>query len=114
MKEQWIDYVVPQNYFSFDRKDVEYHEIAWWWSNICKETGTILYMGQGIYHMGEPQGWGSEYWQNPEEIANQLKFNQNFDNITGTIFFTYHDFVPGKNPIKDYGLETVKKLWNNK
>ena len=88
MKEGWIDYVVPQNYFSFERRDVTYHDVAWWWSNICKETNTILYMGQGIYHLGASEGWGFETWQNPEEINNQLKFNWNFENIKGTIFFT--------------------------
>ncbi len=114
MKEGWIDYVVPQNYFSFERRDVTYHDVAWWWSNICKETGTTLYMGQGIYHMGSSEGWGFETWQNPEEINNQLKFNCNFDNIEGTIFFTYKDLVPGKNPIKDECLAKLKALWNNK
>ncbi len=114
MVEGWIDYVVPQNYFSFERRDVAYHDVAWWWSNICNETGTKLYMGQGIYHMGATEGWGHETWQNPEEINNQLKFNCNFDNIKGTIFFTYKDLVPGKNTIKDEGLAKLKKLWNNK
>ena len=114
MKEGWIDYVVPQNYFSFERRDVAYHDVAWWWSNICKETGTILYMGQGIYHLGATEGWGFDTWQNPEEINNQLKFNCNFDNIKGTIFFTYKDLVPGKNEIKNQGLQKLKEIWNNK
>jgi uncharacterized lipoprotein YddW (UPF0748 family) len=114
MKEGWIDYVVPQNYFSFERRDVSYHDIAWWWAKTAKETNTKLYMGQGLYHMGETEGWGHETWQNKKEIANQLKFNCNFDNIKGTIFFTYHDLVPGKNKIKDEALKDIKKLWNNK
>ena len=114
MVEGWIDYVAPQNYFSFERRDVAYHDVAWWWSNICNETGTKLYMGQGIYHMGATEGWGHETWQNPEEINNQLKFNCNFENIRGTIFFTYKDLVPGKNAIKDEGLVKLKELWNNK
>ena len=114
MKEGWIDYVVPQNYFSFERRDVAYHDVAWWWSNICKETNTILYMGQGIYHLGASEGWGFETWQNPDEINNQLKFNCNFDNIKGTIFFTYKDLVPGKNEIKNAGLQKLKEIWVKK
>jgi uncharacterized lipoprotein YddW (UPF0748 family) len=114
MVEGWIDYVVPQNYFSFERRDVAYHDVAWWWSNICKETKTTLYMGQGIYHMGAKEGWGAETWQNPDEIHNQICFNCNFENIEGTIFFTYKDLVPGQNPIKDACLEKLKKTWNNK
>lgn len=112
MKEGWIDYVVPQDYFSFDRKDVSYHDVVWWWSNICNETKTKLYIGQGLYQMGSKEGWACETWQNKEEIANQLKFNCNFPNVLGTIFFTYRDLVPGQNDIKDAALKDIKKMWN--
>ena len=112
MKEGWIDYVVPQDYFSFDRKDVSYHDVVWWWSNICNETKTNLYIGQGLYQMGSKEGWACETWQNKEEIANQLKFNCNFPNVLGTIFFTYRDLVPGQNEIKDAALKDIKKMWN--
>lgn len=106
MKEKWIDYVVPQVYFSFERTDVNYHDLTKWWNNIAKETGTILYIGQGLYQMGS-----NEVWQNKEEMANQLKFNCQFDHIDGTIFFTYKDLVKGQNEIKDAGLDSIKKLW---
>ena len=54
----------------------------------------------------------SEYWQNPDEIANQLRFNQLFSSIKGTILFTYHDLVPGDNPVKDEALKQLKNIWN--
>ena len=108
MKEGWIDYVVPQMYFPFERKDVNYHDLTAWWANISKKTGTTLYIGQGLYQMGS-----NEVWANPLEIDNQLRFNCQFDNIDGTIFFTYKDLIPGKNEVKDAGLETIKKrFWN--
>ncbi len=106
MKEGWIDYVVPQVYFPFERKDVTYHDLTKWWSNIAKETNTKLYIGMGLYQMGS-----NEYWQNPKEIVNQLSFNQNFDNVLGSIFFTYHDLVKGQNEIKDSSLDELKKIW---
>lgn len=108
MKEGWIDYVVPQMYFPFERKDVNYHDLTAWWANISKKTGTTLYIGQGLYQMGS-----NEVWANPLEMDNQLRFNCQFDNIAGTIFFTYKDLIPGQNEVKDAGLETVKKrFWN--
>lgn len=109
MKEGWIDYVVPQVYFSFERADVTYHDLTRWWNNIAKETKTTLYIGQGLYQMGS-----NEVWQNPEEIANQLKFNCQFDHISGTIFFTYRDLVKGQNEVKDAALDSIKKLWQAK
>ena len=106
MKENWIDYVVPQVYFPFERKDVTYHDLTKWWSNLAKETGTTLYIGMGLYQMGS-----NEVWQNPKEIVNELMFNRNFDNIEGTIFFTYRDIVKGQNEVKDQALDEIKKLW---
>lgn len=106
MEEKWIDYVVPQVYFSFERKDVTYHDLTKWWSTRCEETGTTLYIGMGLYQMGS-----NEVWQNPKEIVNQLAFNQNFVNVKGTIFFTYRDLVKGQNDIKDQALDEIKKIW---
>ena len=107
MKEKWIDYVVPQVYFPFERTDVTYHDLVKWWDNIAKETDTTLYIGQGLYQMGS-----NENWQNPEEIANQLKFNQQYKQVTGSIFFTYKDLIKGQNEVKDQALDTIKALWN--
>ena len=106
MKEGWIDYVVPQVYFPFERKDVTYHDLTKWWSERSKETNTTLYIGMGLYQMGS-----NEVWQNPKEITNQLMFNQNFDNVDGSIFFTYRDLVKGQNEIKDQALDEIKRLW---
>ncbi len=114
MKKGWIDYVVPQDYFSFDRPDVSYHDIAWWWANICKETNTILYIGHGLYQCGSTGTFSSSAWQNPHEMKNQLCFNCNFDNIKGSIFFTYKDLLPSDNEIKNENLADIKKLWNQK
>ena len=114
MKKGWIDYVVPQDYFSFDRPDVSYHDIAWWWANICKETNTILYIGHGLYQCGSTGTFASSSWQNPHEMKNQLCFNCNFDNIKGSIFFTYKDLLPSDNEIKNENLADIKKLWNQK
>lgn len=109
MKEGWIDYVVPQVYFPFERKDVTYHDLTKWWSDICRETKTALYIGQAMYQMGS-----NEVWQNPHEISNQLKFNTQFDNIDGSIFFTYKDFIGGDNAVKDEALKELKQLWSKK
>lgn len=106
MEEGWIDYVVPQVYFPFERKDVTYHDLTKWWSERTKETNTVLYIGMGLYQMGS-----NEVWQNPLEITNQLTFNQNFENVDGAIFFTYKDLVKGQNQIKDEALDELKKLW---
>jgi uncharacterized lipoprotein YddW (UPF0748 family) len=108
MKEGWIDYVVPQLYFPFERPDVTYHDLTMWWSNIAKETNTKLYTGNAIYQMGAQD---KVEWANPDEIKNQLSFNSQFENIKGSVFFTFKDFFKGENEIKNAALDTIKELW---
>lgn len=107
MEEGWIDYVVPQVYFPFERKDVNYHDLTKWWVETAKRTNTILYIGQGLYQMGV-----NNMWRNPLEIDYQLRFNQQFANISGTVFFTYKDLVPGQNMVKDAAIALLKARWN--
>lgn len=107
MKEGWIDYVVPQLYWPFERKDVNYHDLVVWWSAIAKETNTILYIGQGLYQMGS-----NAIWANPLEIDNQVRLNQLFDNVNGSVFFTYKDLVPGQNATKDAAIALLKCRFN--
>lgn len=116
MKEGWIDYVAPQDYFDMEnvkvKEDgtevclVKYADLVDWWSWAAKETNCKLYIGQPLYRMG-----GDGYWQNPEEIANQLKVNMNYPNVLGTIFFTYRDFVRSDNEVLNKCREILKTMW---
>lgn len=116
MKNRWIDYVVPQNYFDLDYwkkandgtlfELVKYADLAKWWAEIAKETNIKLYMGQGLYRYSTEGNWS-----NSEEIINQLKFNQNYENILGTIFFTYRDLVKSEPSSLVDARTKLKALW---
>jgi len=116
MKKKWIDYVVPQNYFEFDNwrttedgktyEVVKYADLAKWWAKISAETGVKLYMGQGLYRYRDEGNWS-----NPDEIINQIKYNQNYPNITGTIFFTYRNFVNDDIKSLVEARKKIKQLW---
>ena len=116
MKEGWIDYVTPQNYFDFDNTkldkegkevcQVKYADLAKWWNDICEETNTKLYMGQAIYRYGKDANW-----IDPEEIPNQLRFNSTLKNVKGTIFFTFKDFTNETNATLVEGRKKLKELW---
>lgn len=116
MEKGWIDYVAPQDYFDFENSKVDeegkvscvvkYADLIKWWSWAAKVTNCKLYIGQAIYRVG-----GEGTWQNPEEIPNQLKYNNLFENIDGTIFFTYHDFLNNdKEPLVEM-RKILKTMW---
>lgn len=120
MKEKWIDYVVPQAYWDFDNTKevitendqvneiclVKYADVIDWWRMIAKETNTKLYIGQGLYRYKDEGAWS-----NPNEIINQLKYNNRFDNILGTIFFTYKNLVEENVASLVEARKLLKQVW---
>ncbi len=119
MKNGWCDYVVPQVYFNFDNyvvskedgsevERVKYADLVDWWTDICEKTNTKLYIGQGFYRYSD-QG----NWSNPEEVPNQLKYNSKFPFISGTIFFTYRDFVKMTIPAQVEARKILKTMWTH-
>jgi len=109
MEQNWIDYVVPQAYFPFEHEHLPYADIVSWWAERALETNTLLYVGQAFYLVGT-----NEIWQNPEEITNQLIFNNQISNIKGTIFFTLKNFLPSENPYLTEAQQRLKNCWNKK
>ena len=117
MKEGWIDYVVPQDYFNLDyykeKEDgsvveiVKYADVVRWWNEIAKETKTTLYIGMALYRVCDEGAWS-----NVDEIINQLKLNSTYDEVKGFVMFTYHDFTRQDSKVKVMVQEKLKALWN--
>lgn len=93
IKNGWIDYVVPQIYWSMTRKEVRYDIIADWWAAQVRGTDVKLYIGHAPYKLGTPEiGWNSA-----DEIIRQLEYNRSIPEISGSIFFSAKDLR--KNPL---------------
>lgn len=84
-----IDYVVPQIYWTFGKKEAPYEELVNFWNNAVKNKRCHLYIGHGNYNVRE--FGGDKSWNNPYEITNQIKFNSNYSNILGSAFFSIRD-----------------------
>ena len=105
-----IDYIAPQIYWSFGRKDVSYGTIAKWWADTVRGTKTDLYIGLALYRAGsgttlEPS------WQAGEgvtEIKRQLEFNESLPEVKGSILFR-QGFLsdPKLKGVSNY----LKKTW---
>ncbi|AQY50453.1 LPXTG-motif cell wall anchor domain-containing protein [Listeria weihenstephanensis FSL R9-0317] len=90
IKDEKIDYMTPQIYWSFDQGAAPYGELARWWSRAAEGTRVQIYVGHANYkHVGNG-GWEAA-WMNPEEIPNQMRFNQLQDKISGSVLFSYND-----------------------
>lgn len=92
VQEELIDYIVPQIYWSFDQTAAAYGELTRWWSNISEKSRTQLYIGHANYKHVSNSG-REVAWLNPEEIPNQMRFNQSYY-TNGSVFYSYNDLLP--------------------
>jgi uncharacterized lipoprotein YddW (UPF0748 family) len=83
MRYGWIDYLIPQIYWSMDYNLAPYRELVNWWSQ--NSYNTKIYVGNGPYKIRENADLA---WNNPTEIPNQLSLSKASPNISGNAFFS--------------------------
>lgn len=93
--EEWLDYIVPQNYWSLSDRLSSFAEVSAWWNQVVANSRTQLYMGLGLYLYNED--YQNPAWQNPEEIVDEIRYLRTLSNNDGFAFFTYHNLVPQDN-----------------
>ena len=78
----WVDYIVPQIYWNIGHSKADYATLVKWWSNEVFGTNVKLYIGQGIYTDSVAT-----------EIDTQLKLNQEYPTIKGSMYFSLRDLL---------------------
>lgn len=105
VEEGIVDYICPQIYFDFEHKLAPFADLVDWWTKALEGKKVDLYIGFGPYRYGNKGGY-----ENPLEVANQLKYANQYDFVKGNVFFTYHTFVD--EGISKPGMEVLKRLFN--
>ncbi len=102
-KEEWIDYITPQNYSNLNK---DYDEIAKWWSNALEGSKTKLYMGTPLYLVTD--SWGNGVL----EMYYQVLYNDTYvKNVDGYFMFSYSSML---EKIGASSLNVlVSSLWKN-
>ncbi len=108
--EEWIDYITPQSYWSFELKAAPYADVVDWWSKVVKNKKVNLYTGMGLYRKYSGDSGGS--WEtNQNEAANQVLYNSKHESIRGSIIFNYRYLNTAKS---NTGVQTVlNDYWTN-
>lgn len=83
IENKWIDYIVPQAYWSMEYPAASHRKIAEWWSN--NSSNTNLYMGNGPYKI---RNNADVAWNNKKELPEQLILARNLAKIKGNVFFS--------------------------
>jgi uncharacterized lipoprotein YddW (UPF0748 family) len=105
VKLGYVDYICPQIYWEFGHQLAPFADIVNFWVEIIKNTNVDLYIGHAPYRLGT-----EGEFENPNEIVNQLKYCNQFEEIKGHVFFTYHTFIDsGKT---EEGMRILKAYLN--
>lgn len=111
VKEEWIDYILPQAYKSFLNN---FASITEWWNRALEESNVKLYIGLGSFNIYS----GSGSWKYEEEIFNQLKYLQSLKNVKGVVLFssTYISKYINNKTSKEYLIyeKLRKEYWTKK
>ena len=95
VKNNWVDYIVPQIYWQTGHAKADYETLVSWWSNQVLGTNVTLYIGQGIYNNSVAK-----------QIDTQLHINKKYSNVKGSFFFSLRDILNNrmncKTKIKDF------------
>ncbi|WKN31459.1 family 10 glycosylhydrolase [Porifericola rhodea] len=92
LKNGWIDYVVPQIYFSIGYPPADYEKLLDWWSR--NTYGRQLYIGQAAYKVNNNH---DRSWLEPTQIGKQIDMNRRNFQVDGSIYFSARSF--NKNPL---------------
>lgn len=99
MQEEWLDYIAPQVYWSFDFSAAQYNKVTDWWIEQTQGKNVHLYIGHAAYKVGDDK---DPAWNNPDEIPNQIKYNtERFNQVKGSVFFSYKDLKSNRLGIRD-------------
>ncbi|NHF61128.1 family 10 glycosylhydrolase [Flavobacteriaceae bacterium TP-CH-4] len=83
MEKEWLDYLIPQVYWSMELPVASHHKIVDWWSG--KVQNTNLYIGNGPYKI---RNNSDKAWDDKKELPNQLTLARNTDAVSGNAFFS--------------------------
>ncbi|WP_345221324.1 family 10 glycosylhydrolase [Hymenobacter koreensis] len=95
LRQGWVDYVLPQLYWSSNLRVAQYPVLLEWWSRNRFERH--LYIGQGAYRMLESTR-SDTTWRNPRELPKQVRLNRSYPtDVSGSVFFSAKSVVA--NPL---------------
>ncbi|NML67837.1 family 10 glycosylhydrolase [Hymenobacter sp. RP-2-7] len=91
LQQGWVDYILPQLYWSTRFRLVPYAPLLEWWTR--NRFGRHLYIGHGTYRMFESTR-SDTAWRNPRELPRQLRLNRSYpEDVQGSVFFSAKSLV---------------------
>lgn len=98
VKEELIDYILPQIYWNIGETAAPYDTLSSWWAQVVEGTRVDLYIGHALYKVYE--NVNSPLWKGEEIMVQQLDYNKNLPAIRGSAFFSFRHLTPQHEEFK--------------
>jgi uncharacterized lipoprotein YddW (UPF0748 family) len=85
-QEGWIDYVIPQIYWTTQDLPANFIKLINWWNETAHNRH--LYIGHGFYRINQR----GSFWENPSEIPNQIRMGRKLNYVLGAVHFSERHF----------------------
>lgn len=113
MEKGWLDYLIPQVYWSMELPVASHRKIVDWWSNNSQNTN--LYIGNGPYKI---RNNSDNAWDAKKELPNQISYARAKNAVNGNAFFSAKSLMNTNSDVvkylkrkyyKSYALPPVSK-----
>ncbi len=96
-ENKWVDYMLPQLYWSIGNRLADYNTLLKWWAENTKNSN--LYIGNGSYKIKND---ADKRWNNIMEIPNQIDSTRTYPNIQGNAFYNANSLVNKNIDVTDF------------
>ncbi len=89
VKENLIDWIIPQIYWNIGNAAADFKVLSNWWSDVVKGTNVALCIGQGVYRIEEEKSPASVWYsQNGiEELNRQAQLIRQLEGCKGYVHY---------------------------
>lgn len=111
INEEWIDYIMPQTYWSLEQSAAQFGSLSRWWSWAVAKKDVNLYLGMGIYMPVD----GNTNWQkNKYEIRDQILNGSMYKEVGGFSLYSYN-YISNSDVYIKTGMDILKNdYWSAK
>jgi uncharacterized lipoprotein YddW (UPF0748 family) len=102
MEDNYIDYILPQLYWSIDHRTASYAKLIKWWLRTLKQRNLLeMELIKSIMIRIK--------MVQPKEIPNQIDLTRTYPNINGNAFFSAKWFINKNKTVTDILLQEQYK-----
>ncbi len=87
VREELVDYIIPQIYWEIGAASGEYQTMLDWWSGVARDTQVKLYIGLAAYKSAQAEE--GSLWYGSDELLRQLSRIRLSDVACGAVLFRY-------------------------